>query len=180
MNRYHAIDDNYLSVYDIETLASQEDEESRVINEVTAEDISDLHTCGVVAKYWHWRKLFFAIKSAILETHGKFDGYDMQVWDDMGTSECGDSGRDDVLATHKHILKRYIVLDSLFHCPTNEFYYFNFDYQTEKYSNGYFELVKDCKIKIDGKRQPTWNKAQREVGWWALKRLVRRHGSLLR
>jgi hypothetical protein len=145
-----------------------------------SQDVSDLIACGKPA-YFPYNKLFYALKDAILETYGEHDGVDEQVWDDYCDDyDDGELGYKEVYASHHHILDRYIYGGHVFHIPTNEFlYYRNYGF-VEKRSTNFDALCGQAKNRMQGKKQKDWsNKAQKEA-WVRLKRLVRRHGKLLR
>lgn len=132
--------------------------------------VDDLIACGRIAKYWKYRKLFYALKDCILKNYGQFDGYDLQIW-------TRDGWDGETESQHCHILKRYLLNDHLFHEPTDEFKYFNFYYQTEKISPNYSELVQKIKQTIIGTKDYSLDT---QATWPALKRLVRQYGHLLR
>lgn len=146
---------------------------------ITQQDVDDLIAAGKTAKLWAWGKLFYALKDAILKVYGQDDGYDLQVWYDSLSYWIGDEDMGEG-AVHRHILSRHILLGHIFHKPTPEFSYFNFDYQNGKESVGYKYFVLIVKGTIEGKRQFDYSHEARTVGWSALKRLVRRHGCLVR
>jgi hypothetical protein len=147
------------------------------IEVVTNEDVNDLIACGEVGRYlFMWSKLFYAIKDRLLLLYAVNDGVDLQIWKDAD----GYSEFEEWHAEHRHVLARYLLLGHLFHIPTDEFYYFNFEYQAEKHSPGFFDAVCDYKQLIDGKKKYKSSKEAREESWRALKRLIRRHGYLLK
>lgn len=138
--------------------------------------ISDLILCGTYARNWEHRRLFYALKTKILEVYATFDGYDLQIWyDDSWNWD------EQYYAEHRHILKRYSYNGHIFHSPTNEFEYFNFAHQNGKASPGFSELLKQCTRQIEGRKPFLFpSKETEELCWQALKRLVRTHGHLLR
>jgi hypothetical protein len=139
--------------------------------------VNDLILAGAAYLPYGYSKLFFAIKDAILKAYGTPDGLDQQHWDDM---DFYDQDSESVHAEHWHLLARYWLRGHLFHRPTNEFYYFNYAYQIEKVSIQYFALQAAVKNTIHGKKKKACDREARAEAWRALKRLVKRHGCLLR
>lgn len=145
-------------------------------------DIQDLRTCGLVAKCARWRQVFYALKDAILTHYGTPDGYDLQVWTetDLDTLLCHpDTPADTIVAEHRHILRRYRLGDQIFHRPTNEFYYVNYATDYERISWGFVSLKAHAIETLHGTRRPASDPASRQAAWSALKRLLRRHRTLL-
>ncbi len=141
--------------------------------------INDLIACGQIAKYWHWRQLFYALKNAILRFEGTADEYDLQKWEDIDFFEGNYTDTPDVISEHEHILERWILFGHVFHIPTDEFRYFNFEYQTEKRSKGFAEYILKCKETIIGKRQYQYTNEMRHSAWLCLKHLIRQYGWLI-
>lgn len=129
--------------------------------------IDELKLCGKVAKYWYWKKLYYAIKDELLKRYAQFDGYDQQVWTDPSWFSKED------YASHSHILERWKIGDAVFHKPTDEFEYFNYEWQVGKTSKNYYELVKTCKNKIDGRKPCSLDLEDRARAFQALKRLIK-------
>jgi hypothetical protein len=149
----------------------------------TEEDLRLLALCNSIAGWGYWRraKLFYALKDAVLVKYGERDGYDKQTWEEEDWNDPKHAH-----ATHSHILERWLLLGQTFHRPTNEFKYFNYEYQTGKYSERYSELSKVCKNKLKGRKlheskmpYTDFRRMARTVGWPALKMLVRRFGNLV-
>lgn len=124
--------------------------------------------------------MFYALKDAILIHYGTPDGYDLQVWTDHEPSIVyPDIQTTPISAEHQHILRRYRLGDQVFHRPTNEFCYVNYETDYERISSGFVSLKAQAIETIHGTRRPASDPASRQAAWSALKRLLRRHGALL-
>jgi hypothetical protein len=145
--------------------------------EITRADVYDLHTCGRVGKWFMWHKLFYDIKDLILNNFGTFDGYDQQTWYDTSWEH-----EDEPYAEHVHILKRYVLIadnvPNVFHIPTNEFSYFNFDWQTQHQSEKFKEFYDLCKNEIKGKKECYTDKTDMSAAKLSLKYLLIKFGHL--
>lgn len=140
--------------------------------------VDQLIACGAVAsRTWPWRKLFYALKDRILKIYGSFDGYDLQIFVKPGFYDF-DPNCDGT--EHCHILARYELNGHIFHIPTDEFSYFNFDTQSHRQSNNYAALKPYCQNIIEGRKTYLASRQDTTVAWIALKALVREHGRLLR
>ena len=151
---------------------------------LTNEDIQDMRLCGKVGKsLYPFHKVWYCLKERLLELYGYQDGYDLQIWYDKGYSEYGDDP-EETLAEHCHILKRYTIqIDEwihVFHIPTNEFFYFDFETQYEKSSENYDKYYNIYKNKMIGKRERVIAKDVRLDGWKSLKKLIRKYRYLIR
>lgn len=145
------------------------------------DDIQDLRTSGQVEKHARWRQLFYTLKDAIQTHYGTPDGCDLQIWHDVDIPALRhDPPADEIIAGHQHIVRRYRLLDQIFHRPTHEFCYINYHTVYERFSSGFFSLKAQAIETIHGKRHAASHQASRHAAWPALKGLVRRHGALLR
>lgn len=145
---------------------------------VSQQDLEDISICGRMY-LGEWKNLFYSLKNKILEHYAMFYGYTKQVWYDYDYYGYDDDNY------REHILKRYYLCTQdgryicrEFHLPTNEFYYSN-GYGITKKSEGFDELSLKCEEKFEGKKDKQYGKEFREIGFQALKRLVRRYGYLL-
>ena len=153
--------------------------------ELTKEDMLDVQTVGRVGKnLYPFNKLWYALKDKIIEKYGTFKGYVEQEW-----SDPPDDFHDFEGAVHRHILKEYWLssgnIDNgdefiIIHTPTNEYYYWNFDYPSEDTSENYKELHLQIIKFTNGKKNYSWNNSDKEIAWKALKRLVGKFGYLLK
>jgi len=149
----------------------------------TEADLRLLTLCNSLAGWGYWRhkKLFYALKDAVLLKYGSRDGYDLQEWEDSDYYD-----ENDAHAVHKQILERWTLLGQTFHKPAGEFSYFNYEYQTGKQSPKFYELAKLCANRLKGRKlheckmpYSDFCRVRRSVGWPALKFLVKRFGHLL-
>jgi hypothetical protein len=150
------------------------------------QDIEDMRICGKVGKnLYPFHNLWFFLKDKILTNYGKFDGYDLQTWDDMEYSfNAIDPNNPEVFATHMHILKRYILQDGewfhVFHIPTNEYDYWINGSNFINRSDGFNELYKLKKETIIGKKKYEYHQEYKTDAWNALKRLIGRYSYLVK
>lgn len=152
--------------------------------QVTPQDVQDLVVAGYAIN-WHWRKVFYALKDAILQTYGALDGYCLQEWWDedwQDVDDDEDTNAVDYYARHRHILECWRLLDRRFHRPTDEFDYFNYNMQVGKTSPNFAEMLMRCFVgqAIAGKKKYGWQRFECEYSWRAFKRLMARFGHLLK
>ena len=155
------------------------------MTELTYQDMLDVQTAGRVGKnLYPFNKLWYALKDVVLEKYGLFYGYVEQSWEDAPDEFWNSEG-----AVHRHILKEYWLSNGnvyggdefiIVHVPTNEYYYWNFDYPNDRKSDKYDELRLQVKKDMKGKKKYSYNQEDREIAWKALKRLVGKFGYLLK
>lgn len=150
----------------------------------TAEDMRHLLLCNEVASgmYWRHKKLFYAVKDAIVKTFGTSDGYDLQYWYDEDFYEPGETH-----ACHKHILERWLLMGRTLHRPTNEFHYVQYErWGVVRRSENFSDLYPLCKNKLKGRKlhslpyDQELRERRRRDAWESLKYLVRRFGFMLK
>ncbi len=169
----------------------QEGNEKVNIIIVEKSDVDDLILCNSIAPLgWRHKKLFYALKGMLLDVYATPDGYDLQEWhkydhdSDCWTMDiCTCKPSCGIYATHSHILKRYLLLGHIFHCPTSEYCYWVNGSRFDKKSAGYAYFAGIAKNTIYGKKRTElmFGKIDNyaEVSgkaYRALKRLIKKFG----
>lgn len=144
---------------------------------IGAQDLQDLSTCGRLSSAWRWRRLFLALKDALLNAYGERVGFDLQTWEDPWDEDDFYPVRG---GWHQHILERWTLAGGTFHRPTNEFCFDGHDGHYERISPHFEERRAACTGRLEGRRERVFDGESRAVAFAALKRLTRRHGALLR
>lgn len=164
---------------------------------VSEEFVKHFDICNQFS-YRH-KEIFYKLKSYFLEKYCEFDGYDLQEFYKLYCFECcgtihakktskctySDGGCDasEVFSVHKHISSRYKVrfvfsdktisenLESqkIYHCPTNEFFYSNYRFNSVRKSDNFKELELICQNKIteikEKNLKPTVEKPFESLKW---------------
>lgn len=143
---------------------------------VCGQDLQDLSTCGRLSSAWRWRRLFLALKDALLSTYGQRVGLDLQTWEDPWEEDEFWPARG---GWHQHILERWTLAGGTFHRPSNEFCFDGHDGHYERISPHFEEMRAACTGTIEGRRKRVFDVESRTAAFAAIKRLVRRHGALL-
>ena len=88
----------------------------KTTEQITETDIVDLVNINHLAKSSYiYIKFCYLVKSAFLKTYGENDGFDLQVFErESWHDDNGYFGDSDIFSTHKHILRRIKLKDTVF------------------------------------------------------------------
>ncbi len=157
-----------------------------MMDEMTTDDVRELMRVNWLAKADRKKKEFcYRIKDILLKKYSVFDGYDLQeftrpCWIDEEVGPWDDlyyAG--ETYSWHEHILERRLILDAVFHRPTEHFRYSDIK-DHAKQSAGFEEMLALCREqKIEGTQEPPED-FQNAAGIRALRRLVHKFKNVLR
>lgn len=142
---------------------------------IEEQDLLDLSTCGQYAKFMEHQKLYYSLKTRVLQRYGMFYGYCLQKWFD---SDWYDGEKN--YAEHRHILEIYYLstgdgryISKYFHIPTDQFSYYNFEYENGKTSSRFEGLLKQCRPEFEmlGKKEYVYGEEERQAALESFYRL---------
>jgi hypothetical protein len=147
---------------------------------ITQEDLECMITCNIVGeRLYPFHKVWYYLKTRILNELGEFVGYDRQTWEDKDYFHEGE-----LYAVHSHILEVWAlkagsISEHIFHIPTNEYdYWVNFS-DIQKQSEHYKDFLPFIRKTIDGKKKFRYDNRDIENAFRSLKFLLRKYSYLL-